>query len=89
MGDQKKGWYRTKFILALFGFIILEEATPFVPLFGLIILVGCFVPKFYLPICRRLLRYYDVSRGTALAGRIPTDASVCAAQAKCPGTMST
>ena len=69
-------WYRTKFVLALIGLIVLEEATPFVPLCGLVVLSGCFYPRFYLGFCRAMLRYYDTKYGTALAGRIPPHAVI-------------
>lgn len=74
-------WYRTKFILTLIGLILVEEVTPFVPFFGLVVVIGCCYPRFFLGIGRALLRYYDATHHTALAGRIPTHAAVRAVAA--------
>jgi|GEM_PF-5805517 len=73
-------WYRLKFVAALILLIILEEATPFVPLIGLVVLAGCFAPRCFLGIARCLLRYYDARYGTSLSSRIPTHAAIRSAQ---------
>lgn len=65
-------WYRTKFVLALIALIVLEEVTPFVPLFGFVIIAGCCYPRFLLGFSRAMLRFYDAKYGTTLAGRIPS-----------------
>lgn len=78
--DRPRIPYRVKFAATLVLLILVEEATPFVPMFGIIFLIGLFVPRLNLWISRHLLAYYDAGRGTAYANRLPSAAALRAAR---------
>lgn len=61
---RPRGRLRSLRFWLLLLFIVLEEVSPFVPLCGLVIVAGFFVPRVLLWTARQFLRMHDDIRGT-------------------------
>lgn len=73
MGDtipfprRPRGRLRSKYFWLFLLFIVLEEASPFVPLCGLVLVAGIIWPNVLLWTARQLVACYDHIRGTSYA----------------------
>ena len=67
MPRRPRSRLRSKYFWLFLLFIVLEEASPFVPICGIVLVVGLIWPNVLLWTARHLVACYDHIRGTSYA----------------------